>query len=134
MYDDNDIEDDIRVYQRRLITSVKFTSAAKSKISAIALDDVPTPCTSTSKERHLAVTATELSEQWLIGLAQATAKLNSTTQNTVRSAVLPLGRRYKADRLYQLPCLPGDWYTNTLHGRTKSKAGNKYGQVFANNA
>ena len=36
--------------------------------------------------------------------------------------------------MYDLPCLPGDWYTNTLYGRTKSKAGNKYGQVFANNA
>ena len=125
MYDDNDEEDDIRGYQRRLIASVKLTAAAKAKISAISLDDVPTPRTFTSKEQHSAVTATELSEQWLIGLAQATATLNSTTQNTVRSAVLPLGRRYAADRLYQLPCLPGDWYTNTLHGRTKSKAGNK---------
>ena len=82
----------------------------------------------------MAATATELSERWLIGLAQATATLKSTTQNIVRSAVLPLVRRYKAYRLYHLPCLPGDWYTNTLHGSTKSKAGNKYGQVFANNA
>ena len=45
-----------------------------------------------------------------------------------------MGRRYKADRLYHLPHLPGYWYTDTLHGRTKSKSGNKYGQVFANNA
>ena len=51
----------------------------------------------------------------------------------VRSVVLPLGRRYKAVRLYHLPRLPGELYTNTLHGSTKSKAGNKYGQVFANN-
>ena len=43
-------------------------------------------------------------------------------------------RRYKAHRLYHLPCLPGDWYTYTLHGRTESKDVNKYGQVFANNA
>ena len=47
---------------------------------------------------------------------------------------MPLGRRYKADRLYRLTRLPGDWCTDTLHGRTKSKAGNKYGQMFANNA
>ena len=45
-----------------------------------------------------------------------------------------MGRRYKADLLYHLLLLPGDWYTNNLHGRTRSKAGNKYGQVFANNA
>ena len=47
---------------------------------------------------------------------------------------MTLGRRYKADWLYHLPCLPGDWYTDTLHGGTKSKAGNKYVQVFENNA
>ena len=44
-----------------------------------------------------------------------------------------MGIHYKADRLYHLPRLPGDWYNDTLHGHTKSKAGNKYGQVFANN-
>ena len=76
--------------------------------------------------------ATKLSKQWLIGLAQANATLKSTTQNIVISAVFTLGRRYKDDQLYQLPCLLGDWYTDTLYGRTKSKAGNNYGQVFAN--
>ena len=80
------------------------------------------------------MTATELSERWLVSLAQATATLKYTTKTIVRSAVLPLGRHYKADRLYHLPRLPGYWYTNTLHDRTKSKAGNKYGQVFANKA
>ena len=130
MYDDNDEEDDIQGYQIHLIASVKVTSAAKAKISAISLYYVPTPRTFTSKERHLAVTLTELSERWLISLAQSTATLKSTTQNIVRSAVLPLGRRYKADHLYHLLRLPGDWYTNNLHGRTKSKAGNKYGQVL----
>ena len=134
LYDNNDEEDNIRGYQRRLISSVIVTSAAKAKISAIALDDVPTPCTFTSKERHLAVTATKISEQWLIGLAEASATLKFTTQKIVRSAVFSLGRRYKADWSYHLPYLPGDWYTDTFHGHTKSKAGNKYGQVFANNA
>ena len=57
-----------------------------------------------------------------------------TTQKIVGSAFLSLGRRYKADLLYHLPCLPGDWYTDTLHGCTNSKAENKYGQVFENNA
>ena len=118
MYDNNDEDDNIWGYQRHLIASLKVTSAANAKILAIALDNVPTPCTFVSKERHLAVTATELSKRWLIGLAQATATLKSTTQNIVRSAVLPLGRRYKDDQLYHIPCLPEDWYTNTLHGRT----------------
>ena len=47
---------------------------------------------------------------------------------------MPLGRRYKTDRLYHLSCLPGECYTDTLHGRTKSKSGNKYVRVFANNS
>ena len=67
-------------------------------------------------------------------MAQATATLKSNTQTIVGPAVLPLGRRYKADWLYHLTHLPGDWYTNTLHGNTKPKEGNKYSQVFANNS
>ena len=90
LYDDNDEDDDIRGYQRRLIASVKITSAVKAKISAIELDDVSTPRTFVSKERHSEVTATELSKQCMIGLVQATATLKSTTQNIVTSAVLPL--------------------------------------------
>ena len=113
---------------------MKITAAVKVNISAIALDGVPTPRTSVSKERHSAVTATKLNKQWFIGLVQAAATLKSTTQKIVISAVLSLGRRYKSDWLYQLPRIPGDWYTDSLHGRTKSKTGNKYGQVFSNNA
>ena len=104
--DDGDEGVDIRGHQRRLIASVKFTSAVKLKISAIALDNVPTLRNFVSKERHLEVTATKLSERWLIGLAQATATLKLTTQKIVRSDVLLLGRRYKADQLYHLTRIP----------------------------
>ena len=31
-----------------------------------------------------------------------------------------------------MPQLRGDWFTDTLDGRVKSKDGNKYAQVFAN--
>ena len=62
LYDDIDEDDDIRGYQRRLITSVKVTSAVKMKISAIAIGNVPTPRTFVSKERHSEVTATKLSK------------------------------------------------------------------------
>ena len=58
--------------------------------------------------------------------------MKKTTQRIFRSAVLPLGRRYEADRIYELPRLPGEWFTNTFHGRTVSRDGNKYGQVFVN--
>ena len=106
LYDNDDKHYNIRGYQRRLIGTVKGTSAVKVKISEIALDNVPTPSTFVSKERHLAVMATELSEQWLVGLDQATVTLKSTKQKIIRSVVLTLGRRYKYYRLYNLPRLP----------------------------
>ena len=55
-----------------------------------------------------------------------------TTQKIVRSATMPLGHRYRADRNFEKPRLRGDWSTDTLDGRVVSKAGNRYGQVFAN--
>ena len=45
---------------------------------------------------------------------------------------MPLGRRYRADQHFEKPRLRGDWSTDTLDGRVVSKAGNLYGQVFAN--
>ena len=85
-----------------------------------------------SKERHTSITAAKLSERWLIRLSQVTDTLKKTTQRIVRSSVLPLGRRYKSDRIYEIPRLPGEWFTDTIHGRTVSCDGNKYVQVFAN--
>ena len=127
------MEDEVREIQRRLIDSVKVTAIKPSAtISAVVLNGIPSPRKLVSKERHTSITATELSEQWLIGLSQATDTLKKTTQRIVRSEVLPLGRRYKADRIYELPRLPREWFTDTIHGRTVSRDGNKYGQVFAN--
>ena len=45
---------------------------------------------------------------------------------------MPLGRRYRADRHFEKPRLRGDWSTDTLDGCVVLKAGNRYGQVFAN--
>ena len=101
------VEDEVHEIQRRLIDSVKVTAIKPSAmISAVVLNDIPSPRTFVSKERHTSITASELSDRWLIGLSQATDTLKKTTQRIVRSAVLPLGRRYKADRIYELPRLP----------------------------
>jgi hypothetical protein len=86
--------------------------------------DVPLPKTFATSKRHANVTAQELSELWLIGLTQAHETIKVTTQNCIRSAVLPLSRRYRADR--------GDFYTDTMDGRSRSIKGNRYSQVFAN--
>ena len=79
LYDDNDEEDYIRGYQRHLIANVQVTSATKAKILAISLEYVPTPHTFVLKERHLALTETDLSKRWIIGLAQAPTTLKPTT-------------------------------------------------------
>ena len=94
--------------------------------------DVPLPRTFASGKRHSDVTAQELSERWFIGLSQAHDTIKVTTQNHVRSAVLPLSRRYRADRVFEKPLLRGDFYTDTMDARCKSLQGNRYAQVFAN--
>ena len=103
-----DVEDEVREIQRRLIDCVKVTAIKPSAmISAVVLNEIPSPRTFVSKELHTSITAAELSERWLIRLSQDNDTLKKTAQRIVRSAVLPLGRRYKADRNYELPRLPG---------------------------
>jgi hypothetical protein len=104
-------------------------------ISVVRVDDMPPDVpmrrTFVSKERHVAITAAELSERWCIGLTQVTNTIRVTTQNGTRSTVLPLSRRYRADRVFERPLLRGQFYTDTVDGRTKSLNGNRYAQVFA---
>ena len=119
--------------QRRLISCAKVNDAPPLRtVMAASTQDVPTVPTFQSKSRHSDVTATDLSERWCISLFQAKETLKRTTQRFIRSAILPLARRYKADRMFELPRLRGDWFTDTLDGRCKSKDGNKHAQVFAN--
>ena len=93
--------------------------------------DLPIINTFQSSDRHTDVTAQALSERWGISLAAASKTLKKTTQKFLRSAVLPLARRYRTDRLFTRKTLLGDWSTDTLDGRCKSLDGNKYAQVFA---
>jgi hypothetical protein len=69
--------------------------------------DVPIPKTFATTKRHTSITAQEVSERWFIGLAQAHETIKVTTQNVTRSAVLPLSRRYRADRIFEKPLLRG---------------------------
>jgi len=105
----------------RLISSNKI-----SKVE-VQRQDVPAARTFESKERHMSVTPEDLSERWSIGLGQAREALKRTTQRIVRSAVMPLARRYRADRIYEKRRLRGEWFTDTFDGRVTSKDGNWYG-------
>jgi hypothetical protein len=105
------------------------------KISGVRIDEVPTDVplrrTFVSNERHTSVTAAELSEGWCIGLAQAANTIRITTQRGTRSTILPMSRRYRADRVFERPRLRGQFSTDTVDGKCKSIDGNQYAQLLA---
>ena len=96
------------------------------------LQEIPLAQTFQSKERHSSVTPSDLSERWYIGLGQATQTLKVTTQWLMRSAILPLARRYHTDRMVIQPHICGTIYIDTMNGCYKSLDGNKHAQIFAN--
>ena len=86
-----------------------------------------------SQKRHPQVTSDQLSERWNIGTSQAKKTLEVTTQRGVRSAILPLSRRYRTDRMYNQRKLRNQkFYTDTLFGKSKSLTNNTCAQIFAN--
>jgi hypothetical protein len=104
--------------------------AEQRQISAI---DVEERKTFVSKQRHPVISKETLSERWNIGIVQAKQTLKVTTQRGVRSARLPLSRRYRTDRMYNEKKLRGQKvYTDTLFGRVKSISNNTCAQIFAN--
>ena len=118
-------------FSQRLVASCRVHSSLNSDASVVARD-IPVVPTFQTEERRSDVSPEQLADRWMIGLDTAKQTLRRTTQRFLRSALLPLSRRYKADRMYLLPRLQGEWYTDTVEGRCKSKDGNRYGQVFAN--
>jgi hypothetical protein len=96
--------------------------------------DVPILHSFQSSDRHSDVTPHDLSERWGISLTTAAQTLKETTQRFLRSALLPLSRRYRTDRVFSRKTLSGNWSTDTMDGRSKSLGGNRYAQVFSNNA
>ncbi len=86
-----------------------------------------------SQKRHPQVTKEQLSERWNIGISQAKKTLEVTTQKGVRSAILPLSRRYRTDLMYNQRKLRNQkFYTDTLFGKSKSLSNNTCAQIFAN--
>ena len=65
-------------------------------------------------------------------MAQATLTLKATTQKLVRSAVMPLARRYGADHMFDVRRVHGMMSTYTMDARCNSIHAEKYLQVFGN--
>ena len=112
-------------FHSRLVSLIQVHAPSKSS------DELPTTPTFQSKSRHSSVTPEDLSERWLIGLMGAKDTIQNTTKQILRSALLPLARRYRADRMYERPRIRGEVYTDTMDGQHKSLDGNKFAQVLA---
>ena len=116
---------DPTTFHSRLVSSIQVHAPSKS------LEELPTAPTFQSKSRHSSVTPEDLSKRWLIGLKRPKDTIQNTTQRILRSALLPLTRRYRADRMYERPRVWCVVYTDTMDGQHKSLDGNKFAQVFA---
>lgn len=95
------------------------------------LDDIPSRRTFTSTERHAKLTADIISERFGVGIERARATIRATTQRGVRSAILPISRRYRADRMFCLKRLNGKFATDTLWAKTKSLDSNVASQIYS---
>jgi hypothetical protein len=93
-------------------------------------EDIPTRRTFTSTERHARITAEELSDTFGIGIQRARATLTATTQRGTRSAILPLSRRYRADRMFQKRHLNLKISSDTGYFKAKSLHGNIASQIY----
>ena len=82
--------------------------------------DIPDLQPSISTERHKATTEGWLAERFGIGLMKARSTLNVTTQKGIKSAIMPLSRRYTTDRFYYTKRLMGKFSTDTMYVPTKT--------------
>ena len=95
------------------------------------IDDIPSRHTFISSERHNKLCADKIADLWGVGRAKAVATLKATTQRGIRSAILPLSRRYRADRMYNVKRLNSKFATDTLWADHTSLHQNKYAQLYS---
>ena len=93
--------------------------------------DMPGRRTFVSDERHTKVTAEMIAEKFGISIPRAQRTLRDTTQRGVRSAMLPISRRYRADRMFAVKRLNGKFATDTAYGKVKLLRGNVGSQLFS---
>jgi len=121
-----------------MISKINVTSAnLKQLVKLASIDansmgtDVPDRRAFVSRDRHSQVTENILAERFGISPKTARATLAATLQNGTRSAILPLSRRYKTDRHYNLKRLDGNFATDTFYSNVRSLIGNTCSQLYA---
>ena len=148
-YEDRDDNDDtnqtvfenIDLINKRLIEAVKVQQSPSpeesrrtiSQVNRDEHDEVQEGLPKlyrTSGKRKSTVTAEKLAKLWDISFEKARNTIRKTTQHFVRSAVMPLSRRFKADRFFKRPKFNATVFTDTIDGRVKTIEGNRYAQLF----
>ena len=84
-----------------------------------------------STDMHTTVTAEAIAENFLIVPDRAEQTLMATTQRGTRSAILLIARRYRADRMYDLPRLNTKFATSTLYADKKLIRSNIGSQIYS---
>lgn len=135
----HEISSSLTPSRESIISKVNLPYDRYSFIGAVNLeqpseDFIPARRSYVSHERHSKVSAETLSERFLIGLPRARATLKATTQHGVRSAILPLARRYRDDRRFSQRRLMAKFATDTLYAPTKSLEGHKAAQIYSHKA
>ena len=77
--------------------------------------DISHKRTFVSAERHTKITVDKLAERFCIGPLKAKETLNVTTQRGLKSAILPLSRKYRTDRMFGVKRLNGKFATDSLY-------------------
>lgn len=106
---------DIRDFNARIMKSAIVSTKVSGGISSE--DDLMPPRTFLSRERHSNTTPEDLSEVWNISLQQAAMTLDATTQRHARSAIMPLSRRYRVDRMFEPMRLRSEIASDTMDPR-----------------
>ena len=113
------------------LVQLKELMLSKINVQDSELTDIPARRTFISNKRHLKLSAESISELWGIGIKRAKATLRATTQRGTRSAILPLSRRYRADRRYTTKRLNGKFSTDTIFAEVSSLHHNKFAQLYS---
>ena len=110
IWKEEDVMYDMNRIMQRLISSAQVYAAppsankggaveARARVSGVEVHDIIEAHTFETKEGHTSVTPQHVSERWCIGLGQAIETLKRTTQIIVWLAVMPLARRYRANKM-----------------------------------
>ena len=96
-------------------------------------DMIKTPKTFLSSDRHSNTTPEDSSEIWNVAVEQARMTLDATTQNHVRSAIMPLSQHHRMDQKFEPKRTFGNKVSDAMDPRCKGLHGeHPHCQAFAN--